>query len=91
VIDRPQQVTSDSEEILDDSVDRPESLYLSHGFESSHLSLTLSDRFMRDFSPIVGVALCVVQDKRHHGAARGLIAPQLVGHLSQAFPSLTFQ
>jgi hypothetical protein len=91
VIDRPQQVTSDSEEILDDSVDRPESLYLSHGFEPSHLSLTLSDRFMRDFSPIVGVAIGVVQDRRHQGAARCLIAPQLVGDQPPGFPFLTFQ
>jgi hypothetical protein len=50
-------VASDSEKILNDSLYRPESLRLSHGFEPSHLSLTLSNRFMRDFSPIVGVAL----------------------------------
>jgi hypothetical protein len=63
MVDRPQQVASDSEKVLDHSVYRPESLHLSDGFEPSHLSLALSDRLMRDFSPIVGIALGVVQDK----------------------------
>ena len=77
VIGWPQQVASDSEKILDNSADRPESLCLSHGFESSHLSLTLSDRLMRDFGPIVSGALRVMHDRRHQGVARCLIAPQL--------------
>ena len=85
------QVTSNSEKILDHSVHRPESLRLSHGFEPSHLSLTLSDRLMRNFSPIVGVAFGVVHDRRHDASKRCLIASQLVGHQSPAFPFLTFQ
>jgi hypothetical protein len=84
-------VASDSEEILDDSVYRPESLRVSHGFESSHLSLTLSDRLMRDFSPIVSVGFGVVHDGRHDSAPRCLIGPQLVGDQPAAFPFLTFQ
>ena len=84
-------MASDSEEILDDSVHRPEALRLSHGFESSHLSLALPDRLMRDFSPIVGVAFGVVQGRRHEGAVRCLIAPQLVGDQPPGFPLLTFQ
>jgi hypothetical protein len=84
-------VASDSEEILDDSVYRPESLRLSHGFESSHLSLALSDRLMRDFSPIVSVAFGVVRNRRHDSAVRRLIAPQLVGDQWPRFPFLTLQ
>jgi hypothetical protein len=89
VVGRPQRVASDSEKILNDSVHRPESLRLSHGCKPSHLSLTLSDRFIRDFSPIVGVALCVVQDRRHVGLARCLIGPHLVGDQSPGFPFQT--
>jgi hypothetical protein len=53
VVDGPQQVASDSEEILNDSVHRTESLRLTNGFEPAHLSLALSNRLMRNFSPIV--------------------------------------
>jgi hypothetical protein len=91
VVERPQQVASDSEEILDDCMYRPESLRLSHGFKSSHLSLALSDRLMRDFSPIVSIAFGVVHDRRHDSAVRSLIAPQLVGNQSSGFPFLTLQ
>ena len=84
-------VASDSEEILDDSVYRPESLGLSHGFESSHLSLALSDRLMRDFNPIVSVAFGVVRNRRHDRAVRCLITPQLVGDQSPRFAFLTLQ
>ncbi len=86
-----QKVASDWETILDNTVHRPESLRWSGGFESSHLSLTLSDRLMRDFSPIVSVAFGVVHDRRHDSAARCLIALQLVGDQSPRFPFLTLQ
>ena len=82
-------MASKSEKIVNDSVHRPESLHLTSGFEPSHLSLPLSNRFMRDFSPIVSVAFGVVQDRRHHTVARSLIGSQLVGDQSPGF--LTFQ
>jgi len=91
MVHRPQQVVSDSEKILDDSVYRPESLCLSHGFESSHLSLALSDRFMRNFSSVVSVTFVVVHDRRQDSAPRCLIAPQLVGDQPPRFPFLTLQ
>jgi hypothetical protein len=84
-------VASDSEEILNDSVHRPESLRLTNGFEPPHLSLALSNRLMRDFSPIVSVAFGLVHDTRHQGAACCFIGPQLVGDQSPGFPFLTFQ
>ena len=58
----PQQVTSDTEEILNDSMDRQESLRLSGRLEPSHLPLALSCRLVRDFNSIVGVSACVVED-----------------------------
>jgi len=42
----PQQVTSDTEEILNDSVHREKSLRLARGLESSHLSLPLPRRLV---------------------------------------------
>jgi len=47
-------VASDSEEILDDSMYRPESLRMSHRFEPSHLPLALADRFVADDNPTLG-------------------------------------
>ena len=82
---------SDSAEILNDSVHRPESLRLSNRFEPSHLSLTLSDRLMRNFGPIVSVAFGVVYDGRHDSTPGCLIGPQLVGDQPPGFPLLTFQ
>ena len=49
----PQQVASDAEEILDESMNGQESLRLTWRFELSHLPLTLPRRLMRDFGAIV--------------------------------------
>jgi hypothetical protein len=57
-----QQVSSDTEEVLGDSVHRQEPLRLSHGFEPSHASLPLSGWLVGDFRPIVRVLACVVGD-----------------------------
>jgi hypothetical protein len=73
------QVTSDTEEIPGDSVYRQESLRMSRGFESSHLSLPLASRLMGDFRPIVRVSAGVVDDERHDRPVRCGIASQLVG------------
>ena len=62
VVGWPQQMAPDPKEIQDDSVDRQESLRLSGGLEPSHLSLPLSGCLVRDFSTIVGVSACVVED-----------------------------
>jgi len=81
----------DPKEIQDDSMDRQESLRLSGGFEPSHLSLPLSGWLMGDFSTIVGVAPCVVNNGRHHNSMRCAVAPQLVGHQAPRFASLALQ
>ncbi len=87
----PQQVSSDTEEILGDSVHRQESLGLSRGFEPSHSSLPLSGRLVRDFCPIVRVSAGVMDNGRHDRSLRGGIAPQLVGDQSSGLASLAFQ
>lgn len=43
---RPQYVTSDSEEILDDAVHREEALRVSQGLKPSHLALSLARGLM---------------------------------------------
>lgn len=68
-------MTSNPEEIQDDSVSRQESLCLTGGFKSSHLSFALSRRLVGDFSSIVGVEFSVVDDQRHDGPVRRPIAP----------------
>ena len=45
---RPQEVSTDSEEILHDTVNRREPLELSGRLETPHLALTLSSRLMGD-------------------------------------------
>ena len=54
-----QEMPSDAEEVLDDSVHREKSLRLSRGLEPSHLSLPLPRRLVGDFRPIVFVLLGV--------------------------------
>jgi hypothetical protein len=62
VIRRVQQVPPNPEEILDDTVDRQESLRLNGRFESAHLPLSLAGRLMRDFGAIIRVASSVVSN-----------------------------
>ena len=47
MVSRPQEVPTDSEEILHDTVNRREPLELSGRRETPHLALTLSCRLMR--------------------------------------------
>ena len=82
---------SDPEEIQDDSVDRQEPLRLSGRLEPSHLSLSLSGRLVRDLSPVVGVARCVMGHRWHHPAMRSSVAAQLVGNETPGLASLCRQ
>lgn len=85
MIRRSQQVPSNSEEILDDSVDGQESLGMAGRFESAHLPLSLAGRLMRDFGAIVGVASSVMINGRQEGSKRGSIAFAFVGDDSKRF------
>ena len=53
--DGAQHVTSDTKEILHESVHRQEALRVRGGFEPSHLPLALPRRLMRDLRSIVRV------------------------------------
>ena len=83
---------SDSEKILDDTVDRQESLGLAGRFESAHLPLSLAGRLMRDFGAIVGVASSVMTNETQEGSKRSSIAFEFVGHdLKRLFPLAAHQ
>ena len=71
MVSRPQEVSTDSEEILHDTVNRREPLELSGRLEAPHLALPLTRRLVGDLGSIVRVLICDVDHGRHHGAARG--------------------
>ena len=75
---RPQEVSTDSEEILHDTVNRREPLELSGRLEAPHLALPLTRRLVGDLGSIVRVLISDVDHGRHHGAARGGVGAQLV-------------
>ena len=86
-----QQVASDAEEVLDESVHRQESLRLTRRFELSHLPLTLASRLMGDFGTVVLVLLGAMDDGRHRRPLRGAIASELVGDQPPRHVALTLQ
>ena len=57
---RRQQVSADSEEILDHRLDRREALQVRGRFEASHLAFTLSRRLVRDFGAVVRILIRAV-------------------------------
>ena len=79
---RPQEVSTDAEEILHDPVNRREPLELSGRLETPHLALPLTRRLVGDLGSIVRVLIGDVDHRRHHGAARGGVGAQLVGDQS---------
>ena len=76
---RPQEVSTDSEEILHDTVNRREPVELSGGLETPHLALPLTRRLVGDLGSIVRVLISDVDHGRHHDAGRGGVGAQLVG------------
>ena len=70
---RPQEVPTDSEEILHDPVNRREPLELSGRRETPHLALTLSCRLMRDLRAVVRVLIGAVEHRWHHRATGGRV------------------
>ena len=91
MVSRPQEVSTDLEEILHDPVNRRESLELSGRREPSHLALPLTRRLVGDLGSIVRVRISDVDHRRHHGAARGGVGAQLVGDQSSRDMALGFQ
>ena len=91
MVSRPQEVSTDSEEILHDTVNRREPLELSGRLETPHLALPLTRRLVGDLGSIVRVLFSDVDHGRHHGAARGGVGAQLVGDQSSRDTALGFQ
>ena len=79
MVNGPQEVAADPEEILHQSVHREKALRLRSGFEAPHLALALPDRLVGDLRAIVGVLVCAVDHRRHHGVAGRRITARLVG------------
>ena len=76
---RPQEVSTDSEEILHDIVNRRELLELSGRLETPRLALTLAGRLMGDLRAVVRVLIGAVEHRWHHRATGGRVAAQLIG------------
>ena len=74
VVNRSEQMATDTKEILHGSVHREKSLRVGGGFESAHLSFALPRGLMRDFGAIVGVLFRAVDHRRHHGPERHRVA-----------------
>ena len=66
-------MSSDTKEILDQSVDAQKSLRLLSKFEPAHLPLSLWRVLMRDFRAIVSVTARVVSNVRQHRSERSSI------------------
>ena len=84
-------MTSDAEEIENDSVHRQESLRVGGGFEPSHLSLALSRGLVSEFRPVIFVLLGAVNRRRQDRAVGGRVAAKLIGDQSSWLTALTFQ
>ena len=91
VVNRSEQVTADTEEVLHESVYREKPLRVRGGFESTHLPLALARRLMRDLRSIVLVLPGAVNDGRHDRGVGRRIAAQLVRDQTVGRPALSFQ
>ena len=80
MVDGSEVVPANTEEILDRTVYRKETLSLGHGRELPHLSFLLARVLVRDFCPVVLVALGSVNNRWKHLPMRSRIASQLIGH-----------
>ena len=79
MVSRSQEVSTDAEQILHDTVNRREPLELSGRRETPHLALTLSGRLMGDLRAVIRVLIGAVKHRRHHRATGGRVTAQLVG------------
>ena len=97
MVSRPQEVSTDSEEILHDTVNRREPLELSGRREAPHLALPLTRRLVGDLGSMVRVLISDVDHGRHHGAGRGGVGgrccmkPLRGGHFSGPSAGATLQ
>ena len=91
MVSRPQEVSTDAEEILHDTVNRREPLELSGRLETPHLALTLSGRLMGGLRAVVRVLIGAVKHRWHHRATGGRVTTQLVGNQASRHVPLVLQ
>ena len=91
VVSRSQEVSTDAEQILHDTVNRREPLELSGRREPPHLALTLSGRLMGDLRAVIRVLIGAVKHRRHHRATGGRVTAQLVGDQASRHLPLVLQ
>ena len=91
VVSCPEQVTSDTKEILYDPVHRCEALQMGGRLEPAHLPLPLADWLMRDLCSIVLVLPRTVDDGRHHWTVRRRVTAQLVRDQAARLAALSLQ
>ena len=65
-MNRPQEVSTDAEESLHETVNRREPLELSGRRETSHLAITRSGRVMGDRRAVIRVLIGAVEHRWHH-------------------------
>ena len=82
IVDGPQQVTTEPEQIQHDAVHRQEPLRVRGRFEPSHEPLAVPCGLVGDFGAIVLVPIRTVSDGRHDRSVRSSVAAQLVGDQS---------
>ena len=91
MVSRSQEVSTDSEQILHDTVNRRELLELSGRLETPHLALTLSGRLMGDLRAVIRILIGAVKHRRHHRATGGRVTAQLVGDQASRHVPLVLQ
>ena len=91
MVSRPQEVSTDAEEILHDTVNRREPLELNGRRETPPLALTLSGRLMGDLRAVVRVLIGAVKHRWHHRATGGRVAAERVGDQASRHLPLVLQ
>ena len=90
MMDGPKEVATDTKEIRNGSMHCEKPLRVGSRFEPAHLTLWLPGRLVGDVRPIVRVRVRAVDHGRHHGAAGGGVAAQLIGDQSSRDTVLSF-
>ena len=91
MVNRSQEVSTNAEQILHDTVNRREALELSGRLETPHLALTLAGRLVGDLRAVVRVLIGAVKHRWHHRATGGGVAAQLIGNQASRHVPLGLQ
>jgi hypothetical protein len=91
MMDRFETMTCDSEQVVNQAVDREKSLPLCCRFEATHFSFPFPGVLVRDFSSIVFVLRGSMCDGWKDLSVRSRIGTELVGDQLQRWPALVFQ